>query len=387
MSDNKALSYLNNAVRTISVLGFNDKDQAGLPVQSLVSQVSEFGPDQAMSIAMVLSHQGTFNEVVRNEITGMDIANRYELITTSFTSIREDTRKQLQFIEDGRLGFMDKLSMKWSDMRKGTVPQRFDKIKQVYIDVSKSLRDQIDRETNIIGAYADYRLAMKDAEIQAHQMLEVATGVLAESVQSLEKAQHDLDAKKDTATDQDRSRLEMRRDEVMRSHQLVSERFQIAKDLADQLRVAYNASEFVFARLQQTSQVKKRLYDQAVVFFTTNEIVFTGQAAAFNSTQGLREGAQTLEAMKDGMNKGLEELASMGGSVLEQGLRAGYGPGIKADSIRKLIDSVVDFQESSLTLINELRVEATENAAEVARIAEDGKQRFAQLLTRQVPVA
>jgi hypothetical protein len=379
---NKALAYLDKAVSSITQLGVLEKKDE-LPVQSLIQQISEFGPDQAMSIALVLSRQGSFNEMVRQQITGMEVANRYELITAGFTSIREDTGKQLKYIENGRVGFFEKLAMKWRDMRKGTIPARFAKIKTTYIDVSKSLSGQLDRETCILEAYGDYRFAMKDGETQAHQMLETATKVLEATRIEADDAQKNLDAKiLAAASDQERSDLELVRDEKVRALQKMDERFQIAKDLADQLRVAYHASEFVFARLKQTSQVKKRLYDQGVTFFSTSEIVFTGQAAAFNSTQGLHEGTQTLNAMKDGMNKGLEELANMGGRVLEEGLRAGYGPGLKAESIKQLVDSVVNFQESSLKLIQELRVEATDNANEVARISEEGKQRFAALLQK-----
>lgn len=387
MSSNKALSYLNQAVSTLTQLGVAEK-QEDLPVQNLIAQVSEFGSDQAMSIALVLARQGVFNEVVRQQISGMEVANRYEVITSSFTSIREDTGKQLKYIENGKVGFFDKLAMKWRDMRKGTIPARFEKIKTVYVDVSKSLHGQLDRETRILNAYADFRFAQKDAESQAHVLLENATKALEVARLELQSAQSDLDTKTAVGvSDQERSQLELARDEKIRAHQLVDERYQIAKDLADQLRVAYNASEFVFARLKQTNQVKNRLYNQGVTFFATNEIVFTGQAAAFNSTQGLHEGTQTLNAMKDGMNKGLEELASMGGRVLEEGLRAGYGPGLKADSIKKLVDAVGDFQESSYKLIQELRVEATQNANEVARISEEGKQRFAQLVGKTAAYA
>lgn len=385
MSNNKAMAYLDKAVGAITQLGLVEKKEE-LPVQNLIQQVSEFGPDQAMSIALVLSRQGTFNELVRQEITGMEVANRYELITSSFTSIREDTGKQLKYIENGHVGFFERLAMKWRDMRKGTIPQRFAKIKDTYIDVSKSLNGQLERETRILDAYADFRFAMKDGETQAHVVLENATKALEAARLDVENAQKALDSATGVS-DQARSDLELTRDEKLRAHQQMDSRYQVAKDLADQLRVAYNASEFVFARLKQTSQVKKRLYDQGVAFFSTNEIVFTGQAAAFNSTQGLHEGTQTLNAMKDGMNKGLEELANMGGKVLEEGLRAGYGPGLKADSIKQLVDSVVTFQESSLKLIQELRVEATQNAQEVARISEEGKQRFAALLQKTATAA
>lgn len=378
---NKALVYLDKAVNSISqIIPSGEAEQ--LPVQSLVQQVAEFGPDQAMSIALVLSRQSVFNEMVRQEITGMEIANRYDSIASGFTSIRQDTGKQLQLIEKGKVTFMEKMSLRWGDFRRGTVSDRFDKIKKHYIGVSNSLNTQIEKETNIIGAYSDYRFAMKDSETQAHIMLENAEKILESARIDLENAQLAIDGASEDLSASERSSLELTRDEMSREFGRIDDRYQIAKDLADQLRIAYNASEFVFARLKQTSQVKKRLYDQGVAFFSANEIVFTGQAAAFNSTQGLSEGTKTLTAMQDGMNQGLEDLANMGGQVLEAGLRAGYSTGLRAESVKKLVDSVVDFQESSIKLVQELRNEATVNAQEVGRISEDGKQRFARLISR-----
>jgi hypothetical protein len=100
------------------------------------------------------------------------------------------------------------------------------------------------------------------------------------------------------------------------------------------------------ARLMQSTNVKERVYSQAVSFFGTNETVFTALNASFTSLQGLHESTRTLEAMKKGVNQSLETIADVGGKVQEDALRAGYGPTLKAASVKKLVDSVVGFQES-----------------------------------------
>ena len=51
--------------------------------------------------------------------------------------------------------------------------------------------------------------------------------------------------------------------------------------------------------------------------------------------------------------------AAGSGKVQEDALRAGYGPTIKAESVKKLVDSVVNFQEKSIHLIAEMRESAT----------------------------
>jgi hypothetical protein len=348
----------------------------------LISKIAEFGEDQALTISSVLARQGSFNDMARNQIAGMEIAERYEGISTNFNSIRVDSKRQLAISERGSITLVERCQNGWMNVSRGSIPKRFDKIKGLYIDVSKSMGDQIERERRVIDAYGDYRFAMKAAEGEAQILLLNAEGKLNDAKAALEAAQAAVLTPPEGATPAVISNLELARDEKIRELAEVDEKYQVAKDMADQLSTGYNASEFVFARLAQTNKVKRRLYDQTVAFFATNEIVFTGISAATTANAGLVEGTRTINAMKDGINSSLEDLANLGNKSLEAGLRAGYGSTISANSMKVLVDAVVGFQESSVLLINDLRKEATDNAKEVARIAEDGKRRFAESLTK-----
>jgi uncharacterized protein YaaN involved in tellurite resistance len=208
---------------------------------------------------------------------------------------------------------------------------------------------------------------LKKAETQ----VEVAKTRLEEATKALES-----NTSEDRATI---ARLELARDERLRDLQAEDKRYQIAKDLAENLSVSYNTTEVVMARLVQSSDVKERVYSQAVSFFGTNETVFTALNASFTSLQGLHESTQTLEAMKEGVNKSLETLAEVGDKVQEDALRAGYGPTIKAESVKKLLDSVINFQEKSRSLIAEMRELSTRNEQEISQAVEDGKRRMVQL--------
>ena len=121
-------------------------------------------------------------------------------------------------------------------------------------------------------------------------------------------------------------------------------------------------------------------HDPAVTFFGTNETVFTALNASFTSLQGLHETTRTLESMKEGVNKSLETLADVGGKVQEEALKAGYGPTIKAESVKKLLDSVINFQEKSRTLIAELRQLSARNEEEIRQAVETGKRRMVELI-------
>ena len=101
------------------------------------------------------------------------------------------------------------------------------------------------------------------------------------------------------------------------------------------------------ARLMQTTSAKERVYAQAVTFFSTNDSVLTALKASFTGMFGLHESTKTLDAMKEGMSKSLETLSEIGDKVQEAAVRSGYGPTIRADAVKKLVDSVVNFQERS----------------------------------------
>ncbi len=168
----------------------------------------------------------------------------------------------------------------------------------------------------------------------------------------------------------------------MRDLQTAEGRYQIAKDLSDNLTISYNTSEVIMARLMQTTSAKERVYQQAVTFFGTNESVLTALTASFTGLFGLPESTQTLEAMKDGVSKSLEDLADIGGKVQEAAVKAGYGPTIRAESVKRLVDSVVNFQERSRDIIAEMRTLSTQNATEIRSAVEDGKQRMAKIIER-----
>jgi hypothetical protein len=86
--------------------------------------------------------------------------------------------------------------------------------------------------------------------------------------------------------------------------------------------------------------------------------------------------------MKEGVSKSIEVLAEIGDKVQEAAVRAGYGPTIRADAVKKLVDSVVNFQEKSRVIIEEMRKLSTQNSAEIRDAVEDGKRRLSDLVAQ-----
>ncbi|WP_228723090.1 merozoite surface protein 3b [Limnobaculum xujianqingii] len=378
---NSIVSYTDRAVQKLKQLGIIVAGEPEAPVMTLLDAISNLDNNRVVAIARTLQQQSSFNAIVRDNIMGMDIANRQGTIVAAFDSIRNDAENMVTWLDDGKLDLVERVKNGWMVLVRGSIPDRFNKIKETYMEVAKASSEQISRERTILDAYQDFRFGLKQAQIDAQELLTLAEKSLEQCKTQLQAA-HDTRESVTTTDAAELARLELSRDEALRLMQKEDERYQIVKDLTENLLVAYNSAEAVFARLQQTSSVKERVYRQSVVFFSTNEIVFTALSASMTSLSGLSESTKTLEAMKDGINKGLETIAEAGNKHLEAGLRAGYGSTIKAESIRSLVNAITSYQESSHKLIEELRAESTNNAKELENIVEDGKRRFSEIVLK-----
>lgn len=373
--------YLDKALGQLRDLGLMPEATEEAPVVALIERIADLDEDKALAIARTLSQASVFNEVVREQVSLMKLGERYEEITEAFNSIRDDAKRMVEQVEDGKIDTFERIGNVWMKVTRGDIASRFDDIKKTYLQVAADSKDQVAREHTILNAYQDFRGAVKESEIYALDILNNAESQWQAAQQKLEAAAARVtDFQGDDLAA--RAQLELARDQRMRELQTAEDRYQIAKDLSDNLTVSYNTSEVVMARLMQTTSAKERVYKQAITFFGTNETVLTALTASFTGLFGLHESTQTLEAMKEGVSKSLEDLADIGGKVQEAAIKAGYGPTLRAESVKKLVESVVNFQERSREIINEMRVLSTENAAEIRNAVEDGKQRMARIVQR-----
>ena len=373
------IQYLDKALNGLHDLGLLP-EQGGeeAPIIALLNQIADLDEERVVAITRTLSQASLFNEVVREQVQAMDIGTRYEDIVDAFNSIRDDARKMVDQIDDGKLDTFERISNVWMKVTRGDIASRFDNIKDTYLEVTDATQDQIQREQKILEAYQDFRGALKQSEVMAFELLEKAGAKLEAAKGEVNAAMKTVEAYQGREA-VERARLEMARDQAVRALQNEEKRYQIAKDLSDNLTVSYNTSEVVMARLLQTTNAKERVYAQAVSFFSTNEVVLTALSASFTGMFGLHEGTQTVEAMKEGVSRSLEDLAEIGGKVQEAAVRAGYGPTIRADAVKKLVDSVVTWQTRSREIIEEMRKQSTANAEEIRDAVEEGKRNLARL--------
>ncbi|MGD8325138.1 MAG: cell surface protein, partial [Gammaproteobacteria bacterium] len=313
---NSPMKLLDKALNQLRDLGLVPNRTEEAPIIALLNRISDLDEERVVAIARTLSQTSLFNEVVREQISAMKIGERYEEIADAFESIRKDAKNMVEQFEDGDIDAWERLHNVWVKVTRGDIAHRFDKIKRVYLDVAEDTRDQIERERVILTAYQDFRGALKEAEVLAFEVLKTAESHVERAKVGLRSAVSAVDeyTGEDPA---ERARLELARDQQLRVVQEADERYQISKDLSDNLTVGYNTTEVVMARLMQTTNAKDRVYKQAVAFFGTNETVLTALSASFTGLHGLHESTETVNTMKEGVSRSLEDLADIGGKVQE----------------------------------------------------------------------
>ncbi len=373
--------YLNRALKVLDTLGIQPRDDVPQELISLLEEVKHVDEAKALAIANTIKHMSTFNALVRDNVENITVGHRYLQITQMFDSIREDSKTMITQLEDGKVSLPEKAQNMWMRMRRGSPASRFEKIVDVYQDVSADTREQLQREDAIMEAYIDFRFALKEAEVLARDLVVKHAPDLQRAKDELSKAQLAVD-KYSGKDEGQRSRLELVRDEAREALEKEDRTYQLLKDIAENLSVGYDVGETLITKLKQTHDVKDRVYRRAVTFFTTNEHVFTILGTVYTSQHGLNEVTQATEAMKKGVNKSLEDVADLGRELERAALRAGYGSTINPQSVQKLVDAISDFQIESLESIAELRKESDENAKEIRRVVEDGKKRFQETVAR-----
>jgi len=372
------MQYLDQASGALRDMGLMPVKVDPAPINALLEKIADLDKDKITLIARTLGQAEVFNEVVREQTAKMEIGQRYQAITDGFNSIRDDAKRLVDQVDDGKISAFERGTNIWMKLMRGDISDRFDAIRKIYLDVTKETKNQIERESKILEAYRDYRGALKHAEVMALEVLKKAMERLDLAKKELGEASAVVAgfAGTDPA---ERAKLELVRDEHLRRVHDEDKRYQIAKDLSDNLTISYNTSEVVMARLMQTTSAKERVYQQAISFFSTNDSVLTALKASFTGMFGLNESTRTLDAMKEGVSDSLDTLSEVGGKIQDAAIKSGYGPTVRADAVKKLVESVVSFQERSIETIAEMRRLATQNSAEIRDAVEAGKKRIARL--------
>ncbi|MEQ8838201.1 MAG: cell surface protein, partial [Lacipirellulaceae bacterium] len=215
--EKKMSGYLDKAVEVLEKFGLKDKDDAPVELIRLLEEVRHVDEARALAIANTIQHMAKFNALVRENVENINVGNRYLEISQMFDSIREDSKALIGQLDDGKIGITEKMANLWMRIRRGSPSARFEKIVDVYQDVCKETKNQLEREQTIMDGYIDFRFALKEAEILARELLEAQLPHLEKAKEGLaasQKAIDDFDGE-----ESELGRLELARDEARNAFQ------------------------------------------------------------------------------------------------------------------------------------------------------------------------
>jgi hypothetical protein len=144
------MQYLDKAAMALRDLGIMPPKAEEAPILGLLQRISDIDEGKITVIARTLSQTGVFNEVVREQTEAVEIGERYRQIAEAFNSIRDDAKAMVDQIADAKIDLWERVNNMWMKVSRGDIADRFDQIKDIYVDVTRSTRDQIDREQKIL---------------------------------------------------------------------------------------------------------------------------------------------------------------------------------------------------------------------------------------------
>ncbi|HMS18271.1 MAG TPA: cell surface protein, partial [Planctomycetota bacterium] len=182
------LKHLDKALSVLRNMGLIKSDPKPAPIVALIDRLTHLDQESATAVARTLSQASLFNEVVREQISAVAIGSRYSAITESFDSIRDDAKRMVDQVEDGKIDTGERLSNMWMKVTRGDIPARFERIKKTYLEVAGDTKDQIEREQTILEAYRGFRVALKEAQVAGFQILKKAEAVVDDARGKLDVA-------------------------------------------------------------------------------------------------------------------------------------------------------------------------------------------------------
>lgn len=374
-------NYLERAKAGLSSIGIHLTGPVETaPILSLLEKVQHYDKPKVIAIAATLQQSSSFHQTVREQLKGMDASALYQSITDDFESIRTDSTKMAAWIADGELNMLERLQTMFIKIRRGSIPDRFAAIQKHYLASVQIVGQEIKREEVIRDAYHSYQMAMKQAEISAQEVLQVATSALDARKATLQSCNDAVDA----AIGSDAielSTLELKRDEAVHALQQEDKSW-IAKDIAEDLKVGFNTSKVVMAHLEQVSVVKDRLHQRMISFFSGQEGVLTALSAAYTAKSGMTSASNALKSMKVGTEKSIEALANSTNVEVRDAIGIAYGPALDSSPVKQLAEAIVQFQSDMVGLIATARTNATKCALEIESATTVNERAFAALVAK-----
>ncbi len=362
--------YLEKPVQLLREAGILEKSRDSQLV-GLLSEVQYIDEPKILAIASAVRYVDSFNDFINENTKAMNVSDRYNDITARFESIREDAKTLLKHAEDNKIGIGEQLQQFWMKLSRGSIPNRINQIGNIYNEVCNDVRTQVQRESNVLEAYKDFRAAIKEAEVISYDVLKTQKSNVERSQAKLKSSNESLASYK--REDQaEKAKLELARDNGIREAKAEQAKHKLLEDIAQNLKASYEVGEVLVQKIEQTNEAKRAIYTKSVAFFGTNKQILSTMGLAYIAEQGIHEMTEATRGMSDEMNKSLEDLAELGKVDLEA-TRLAYDSIYKPESVKKLVDAINQYETEVSKTIIETRKKAAKDIAQISEIVEEGK--------------
>ena len=115
------LQYLDKASTALREMGLMPEKTDPAPINALLEKISDLDKDKIALIARTLGQTEVFNEVVREQTSQMAIGERYQDITNGFNSIRDDAKRLVDQVSDGKVDIFERGTNMWMKIARGDV--------------------------------------------------------------------------------------------------------------------------------------------------------------------------------------------------------------------------------------------------------------------------
>lgn len=352
---------------------------------SQIEELAVYGEQEAGQLRDVVESIDAFDQLVADNLNSMNVGERYNDIRQNFESIIKDLERKLKGAESEKVTpkWFERLQNSLSTWRRGSINDRYNKIKVISNAVFADTETQINHEKAIIDAYSNYREALRDSTTIALLIKEKVTAdrdeLKAELTKCLEALTAAQEAGSDTLTI---AALQQQFDEVKKDYDYADRRQEIASSLEQKLTTTYGISEAIMTRYTQTSEVRERLQREAALHYSVNAGVMTTLMATYHQLESMNENTQSLMEMQDQTKRALETLTRHGGTankVVQKAQEVTMRTVYNAEDIRKLYASTIEFRLSQERDYARLRKERDAAFVEVKKAIQEGQRKMSEV--------
>jgi hypothetical protein len=364
------------------VIQFKHGEESGLI--TLLDDIKEVDPAKVLAIAQIVKYKSTFCEMVRENVSDMHYATRYDDIRRNLNSVITDAKMLVDELKDGKIDTKEKLQNLWMRIMRGTTHNRFEKVRNIHQAVSHDVKGQLDAEDEIIQGYINYRISELGAKSLSYQVLDLQKTRLEVSRTGLSASQTAYESipEEDKAKKAD---MQLKRDDAQRVYDIENKNYDIIKDTAEGISESHDITDMLQVTLKQNNVAKQAIYRRFVICYETSEALFTTLDAIYQQMGGLHEVTESQKAWREGIDNMVKDVSEMSPELQKRATREGYGTVYSYENLKGLVDNAIRAQIEFNESVDKYRAERTDEVRAVEEKVASGRKALVDVISKHNP--